>query len=65
MKFRVGQLVYVSFDRDEKIMGFGFPKELRDALVDSDPEKFLLPCPSDLRYNWVSARLDALDREEL
>lgn len=65
VKFRVGQLVYVAFDRDEKIMGFGFPKELRDALVDSAPNKFLMPSPSDLRYNWVCARLDALDREEM
>ena len=65
IKFRVGQLVYVAFDRDEKIMGFGFPKELRDSLVDSAPDKFLLPRTSDLRFNWVCARLDALDREEL
>jgi hypothetical protein len=65
VKFRVGQLVYVAFDREQKVMGFGFPKELRDALIDSDPNKFLLPRPSDLRYNWVCARLAALDREEL
>jgi hypothetical protein len=65
VKFRVGQLVYVAFERDENIMGFAFPKEFRDSLVDSDPDKFLLPRPSDLRYNWVCVRLDALDREEL
>lgn len=65
VKFRVGQLVYVAFSRDEKIMGFGFPKEERDALVASDPTKFLLPRTSDLRYNWVCVRLDRIDREEL
>lgn len=65
VKFRVGRIVYVAFERDETIMGFGFPKELRAALVESDPDKFLLPRPSDLRYNWVSVRLDALDRDEL
>lgn len=65
VKFRVGQIVYVAFERDERIMGFGFPKELRDALVDSDPDKFLMPRPSDLRYNWVCVRLDAIDRNEL
>ena len=65
VKFRVGQIVYVAFSRDETIMGFGFPKELRAALVDSDPDKFLLPDPSDLRFNWVSARLAAVDRDEL
>jgi hypothetical protein len=65
VKFRVGQLVYVSFSRDQTIMGFGFPKELRDALVESDPDKFLLPEQSDLRFNWVCVRLDAVDRDEL
>jgi hypothetical protein len=65
VKFRVGQIVYVAFERDEAIMGFAFPKELRDALVESDPAKFLQPRPSDLRYNWVCVRLDAIDRDEL
>lgn len=66
VKFRVGQIVYVAFERDEAIMGFGFPKELRDALVDSDPDKFLLPPrPSDLRYNWACVRLAAVDRDEV
>jgi hypothetical protein len=65
VKFRVGQLVYAALSRDETVMGFGFPKELRDALVESDPHKFLLPAPSDLRFNWVSVRLAAIDRDEL
>ena len=34
-------------------MGFGFPKEERDALVASEPDKFLLPEPSDMRYHWA------------
>ena len=65
VKFRVGQLVYVAFSRDETIMGFAFPKELRAALVDSDPDKFQLPPQSDMRFNWVCARLAALDVDEL
>jgi hypothetical protein len=65
VKFRVGKLVYVAFDREETIMGFAFPKELRDALVESAPDKFLLPPQSDLRYNWVCVRLDAVERDEL
>ena len=65
VKFRVGKLVYVALSRDETIMGFAFPKELRTALVDSDPDKFLLPSHSDLRYNWVCVRLDAVDKNEL
>jgi hypothetical protein len=65
VKFRVGQIVYVAFSRDEAIMGFAFPKELRAALVESDPDKFLLPSQSDLRFNWVCVRLDAIEYEEL
>jgi hypothetical protein len=33
VKFRVGQIVYLAFSGDGETMGFGFPKELRDALV--------------------------------
>ena len=35
MKFRVKQIVYVAFSRDETLMGFAFPKEERLALVES------------------------------
>ena len=65
IKFRVGQIVFVAFSRDESIMGFGFPKEERDALVASEPHKFQLPRTSDLRYHWVEVRTDAIDVEEL
>jgi hypothetical protein len=37
VKFRVGQIVYLAFSHDEETMGFGFPKELRDTLVQSEP----------------------------
>ena len=65
VRFRVGRLVYVAFSRDETLMGFAFQKEQRDALVASEPAKFLMPRSSELRYNWVVARLAALDRAEL
>ena len=65
VRFRVGQIVYAAFSRDETIMGFAFPKEERDALVASEPDKFLMPRPSELRYRWVCVRLDAIDHEEL
>jgi hypothetical protein len=65
VKFRVGQIVYLAFSRDEQIMGFAFPKEERDALVASEPDKFLMPGTSDLRYHWVEVRLAALDRDEM
>ena len=36
VKFRVGRIVYLAFSRDETLMGFGFPKELREGLIASD-----------------------------
>ena len=51
--------------RDETIMGFGFPRDEREALMGSEPDKFLMPRPSDMRYQWVCVRLDAIDVDEL
>jgi hypothetical protein len=65
VRFRVGSIVYAAFYEDETIMGFAFPREEREALVESEPDKFLMPRPSDMRYRWVCVRLDALDVEEL
>jgi hypothetical protein len=65
VKFRVGRIVYLSFSRDETVMGFAFPKEERDWLIGGSPEKFLQPSRGDLRYNWVLARLAALDKKEM
>ena len=65
VKFRVGRLVYLAFSRDETLMGFGFPKEEREALVGSEPDKFMMPRPSDLRYHWVVVRLAAIDDVEM
>jgi hypothetical protein len=65
VKFRVGAIVYVAISRDETTMGFGFPKEERDALVAAEPDKFFLPRTSDLRFHWVQAWLDALDVPEM
>ena len=64
-KFRVGSIVFLSFSKDGETMGFGFPKDWRPALVESEPEKFSLPSDSDMRFHWVHARLGALDGEEM
>ena len=53
VRFRVGRIVYAAFYEDETIMGFGFPREEREALVASEPDKFLMPRPSDMRYRWM------------
>ena len=65
VKFRVGRIVYLAFSRDETLMGFAFPKEEREALIASEPEKFMMPKPSDQRYNWVVVRLAAIDEVEM
>ena len=65
VKFRVGSIVYLAFSRDETEMGFAFPKDERQALVESEPDKFLMPGASDLRYNWVVVRLDTIDADEM
>jgi len=35
------------------------------ALVAAEPAKFLLPEPSDMRYQWVQVRLAAIDETEM
>ena len=65
VKLRVGRVVYLAFARDETLMGFAHPKEFREALVASDPERFLPPRERDLRYHWAVVRLAALDEEEM
>ena len=65
VKFRVGRIVFAALSRDEALLGFGYPRDERGALVASDPDKFLMPERSDERYNWVRLRLAAVDEEEL
>ena len=65
VKFRVGKIVYLAFSRDGTEMGFAFPKEWREALVESEPEKFRLPRESDMRFNWAVVRLAAIEPGEM
>jgi hypothetical protein len=65
VKFYIGRIVYLSFSRDETVMGFAFPKEERDWLVGGTPDKFMQPSASDLRYHWVLVRLAAIDQAEM
>jgi hypothetical protein len=65
VKFRVGQIVYLAFSRDETLLGFAFPKEEREAALETYPDKFLRPRPSDIRFQWLVVRLDAVDEDEL
>ena len=65
VKFRVGSIVYLALARDQTELGFAFPKEWREVLVDSEPDKFMLPGQSDLKYNWAVVRLAAIEPPEM
>jgi hypothetical protein len=65
VKFRVGRIVYLAFSHDDTEMGFAFPREEREMLVASEPEKFHMPGKADLRYNWVVVRLAAIEEAEM
>ena len=64
-RWRIKSIVYLALSPDEKTLGFAYPKEMREALGAGEPDKFLLPRTSDLRFNWVHARMALLDLEEL
>lgn len=64
-KFKVGPIVFAALSRDERSLGFGYPKVERDGLIASDPDTFFLPPPQDLRYQWVCAHLGRLEPDEL
>jgi hypothetical protein len=65
VKFRVGQIVFLSLAPDGSRMGCGFPKEFRQAAVDAEPEKFALPSASDMRFNWIRVSLGAIEADEM
>jgi hypothetical protein len=65
VKFRVGRIVYLALSQDERTLGFAFPKEERAALVATEPDRFFLPIPSDMRFHWACAHLDRLGDDEL
>jgi hypothetical protein len=65
VKFRVGRIVFLALSRDELTMGCGFPREERAAMVAAEPEKFFLPIPSELRYQWIEVRLTEIDVAEM
>jgi hypothetical protein len=65
VKFRIGRIVWLAFSKDGSTMGFAFPREWRQALVDAEPEKFSLPSEHDMRYHWVHVDLAAIDEDEM
>jgi hypothetical protein len=65
VKFRVGRIVYAAVSPDETIMGFGFPRDERAALIAAEPAKFLLERASDARFQWIDARMSMVEADEM
>ena len=65
VKFRVGRLVYLALSRDETLMGFGFPKEERAAMIAAEPDRFFLERASDERFNWIGVRMALVSPDEM
>ena len=65
VKFRVGRIVYAAVSPDETIMGFGFPRDERPALIAAEPGRFFLHRPSDQRYQWIDAWMENLGPAEM
>ena len=64
VKFRIGRIVYATVSPDETVLGVGFPKEERAALIAAEPGRFLLERRSDERYNWIDVRMAQLSPAE-
>jgi hypothetical protein len=65
VKFNVGRIVYAALSRDERILGCGFPKEERDAMIAAEPGKFSMPGVGDQRSHWFHVDMAAIDKDEL
>ena len=65
VKWRVGRIVFAALSRDETVLGFGFPRDERVTALANEPDLFLPPAKSDERYQWLQARMDALDPDRL
>src|SRR5512139_1880602 len=64
LRFRVRSIVWLALSPDETKMSFAFPREMREALVNTYPDTFHMPRPSELRWNWVVATIANLDDSE-
>jgi hypothetical protein len=65
VKFRIGKIVYVAISRDETMMGCGFPKEEREAVIAAEPDKFVMPSVGDQRFNWIEVRMAEIGFDEM
>ncbi len=63
--FRVDKgRLFASLDDEDKVLGVKCPKEEREELIASEPEKFFIRHGHDDAWPWLRVRLAALDDED-
>ena len=62
---RVRGKIFASLSDDEESMGFRFPRDEREEMLAAEPDKFFVIRGHDDRFNWLRARLPAIDEDEL
>ncbi|MGW7369304.1 MmcQ/YjbR family DNA-binding protein [Streptomyces sp. NPDC054841] len=64
--FRAGQggKIFASLDDDDQAIGVKCPKEDRDELIASEPDKFFIRRGHDDNYAWLRVRLGALEDDD-
>jgi hypothetical protein len=65
VKFRAHRVVYAAISLDRTSMGLAFPKEWRETFVAAEPDRFRMPAPVDLPFNWMRVSLGAIDQTEM
>lgn len=64
--FRVRDKIFVALSEDDSSIAFRCPREERAELIASEPDKFFMRAGHDDNYDWIRARLAAIeDVEEL
>ena len=64
VRFYIGRIVYVAMERDG-MMGFAHPREWREAAIEAEPDKFVMPVGADFKYRWLYVRMDAIGVAEM
>ncbi|WP_436789242.1 MmcQ/YjbR family DNA-binding protein [Yinghuangia sp. YIM S10712] len=59
--FRVRGKIFAALNEDETAVAFRCPREERGALTAAEPEKFFVRAGHDDNYDWIRARLAAVD----
>ncbi|MFJ2743255.1 MmcQ/YjbR family DNA-binding protein [Streptomyces sp. NPDC087440] len=62
--FRVAGKLFAALSEDDTSVAFKCPRDERAELIEAEPEKFFVKEGHDDNYDWLRARLPALEDEE-